>query len=61
MCVYLQDIETEENIKEEELDYRDVKEEITHSEFLPMSYLIPKVSHSFKDFSSLKLLKICNL
>ena len=43
MCVYLQDIETEENIKEEELDYQDVKEEKADSKVLATSCLIPKV------------------
>jgi hypothetical protein len=41
--VILQDIETEENMKEEELDYQDVKEENEYSEFLSISCLIPKV------------------
>ena len=55
--MYLQDIETEGNVKEEELDYQDVKEEIADSEFLPISYLIPKVSHSCRRFFLFKTIE----
>jgi len=44
--VYLQDIETEGNMKEEECDNQDIKEEIPHSKFLATTALILEVRQS---------------
>ena len=43
ICVFLQDIEAEGNVKIEEPDYQDIEEEIPQSEILPTTSFIPKV------------------
>ena len=48
--MYLQDIETEGNMIELELDYQDVKEEKADSKVLATNCLIPKVMQSSRQF-----------
>ena len=50
----LQDFKTEGNIKEEELDYQDIKDELPHSGILATISLVPKVRWSSESFSFMK-------
>ena len=52
--MYLQDCETEGSIKEEELDYQDIKDELVHSGILATVSLVPKVRWSSDSFSFMK-------
>ena len=50
-CLFSQDYEAERNMKEEECDYQDIKEEMTHRDVLAATYLLPNVRSSYRQLN----------